>query len=974
MARLEADAIRRGGVRFMNQYLVPLVPRRTLDAVKGKRRTADYRRLVQEILREPAMNLRAPSPEGGGAPNPDGGEPSRRDDEEITDLPPLNYTGEIRSALEDLVGGVDWTQTGYEGARLCDIACRALGGENVSEAILAWLRDVLPAKRGNPRPPARDLDGTRSATNKAKRRAEYARAQELFRRDPKAFAARIFSGNGQDASRPKGSPEFVRFWRRIFEGESPERDEHIGMAAGAHEEEGRRGLWSPISVEEVARTRVRRGTASGPDGIAVVDWNNVPPAIAALLFNIFMWIGQVPDSLSETRTVFLQKTDEPQTPADYRPISIGSVVVRHFHRLLASRLVAIPDLLSDFQRAFLSGVDGIADNLSVLDTILTEARRKCRSLHLASLDVSKAFDTVSHMAIVEACEGAGLPRPFVEYVRSLYGSATTLLELGRRSVRINVKRGVRQGDPLSPLLFNLVLDRALKRLLTDVGFRLGTSCITALAFADDVILCGTTSWGLQRNLEIFEEELRRSGLSLNPGKSKCVSLVASGREKKVKLVMTPTFRASGSWLSQVDGTTFWKYLGLQFRGCGMAGCGSDDVAECLERLTRAPLKPQQRMHLLRVFLLPRFYHVWTFGRLNAGILRRLDIRVRNAIRTWLRLPHDVPVGYFHAPTNAGGLGIPQLSRFIPLLRLKRFERLAHSSVESVRECARTDTAVAKVRWCRERLADVVDRVADGTQSLREFWTRELYRSMDGRALRESVRETPSTQWLRCCTRVIPARDWLNYISVHINALPSRVRTSRGRRDGVDVTCRGGCLTAETPAHCIQVCHRTHGGRVLRHDAIAKALSVHLTQRGWSVRREVSYQTVVGVRRPDIVASRGREIAVVDVQVVAPNPSLDSAHRKKVAKYRDEAQLATCLVRGASVQPRRRAEEETQVRFASATISWRGVWSSESARSLRELGLTDRELAQYSTYALRGSWMNWVRFGASTSIRMGRGRP
>jgi hypothetical protein len=167
-------------------------------------------------------------------------------------------------------------------------------------------------------------------------------------------------------------------------------------------------------------------------------------------------------------------------------------------------LVAVPDLLSDFQRAFLSGVDGIADSLSVLDTILTEARRKCRSLHLASLDVSKAFDTVSQMAIVEACEGVGLPQPFVEYVRS-YGSATTLLELGRRSIKINEKRGVRQGDPLSPLIFNVVLDRAL-RLLTDVGFRLGTSCITTLAFADDVILCGITSWELQRNLEIFAVE------------------------------------------------------------------------------------------------------------------------------------------------------------------------------------------------------------------------------------------------------------------------------------------------------------------------------------------------------------------------------------------------------------------------------------------------------------------------------------
>jgi hypothetical protein len=57
------------------------------------------------------------------------------------------------------------------------------------------------------------------------------------------------------------------------------------MAAGTHEEEGRWGLWAH-HVEEVARTTVRRGIASGPDGIAVVDWNNVPPAFAVLLFNI----------------------------------------------------------------------------------------------------------------------------------------------------------------------------------------------------------------------------------------------------------------------------------------------------------------------------------------------------------------------------------------------------------------------------------------------------------------------------------------------------------------------------------------------------------------------------------------------------------------------------------------------------------------------------------------------------------------
>ncbi|KXZ75867.1 hypothetical protein TcasGA2_TC034495 [Tribolium castaneum] len=300
----------------------------------------------------------------------------------------------------------------------------------------------------------------------------------------------------------------------------------------------------------------------------------------------------------------------------------------------------------------------------------------------------------------------------------------------------------------------------------------------------------------------------------------------------------------------------------------MCGCGSEGVAVGLKRITCAPLKPQQRMHLLRVFFLPKFYHAWTFGRLNAGVLRRLDVVVRTSVRTWLRLPHDIPVGYFHAPTKSGGLGIPQLSRFIPFLRLKRFDRLGRSAVDYVRECAFTDIADRKIRWCRERLSGIVDQVAGGRDALDAYWTAQLHQSVDGRALRESASVASSTQWLRCSTRAIPASDWLHYTAVHIGALPSR-----GRRGGQDVSCRGGCLLDETPAHCIQVCHRTHGGRVLRHDAIAKRISADLMELGWIVTREEGVTVIL------------------DVQIVSPAPTLDEAHRRKVAKYRDRADLA-----------------------------------------------------------------------------------
>ncbi|KYB24671.1 Retrovirus-related Pol polyprotein from type-2 retrotransposable element R2DM-like Protein [Tribolium castaneum] len=962
MARLEAGAIQQGGVRFMNQFLVPRMPGRTLEAVKGKRRDATYKALVQRFLQAPQINL--PELRDGDAPRqPD---PQRENPPE-----PPAFDGAIRGAVADLVGGVDWQRLGFQGDRLCDIARRACDGEDVSGQLLGWLRDVFPVKRVSTRGDQSDLDvDGASVSRRTARRREYARVQELYRKDPKACLARILGDRREGANRaPNRDPAFIDFWRGVFSEASAEV-EGWAEEVSDHGELARR-VWDPISVEEVGRSRVRNGAAPGPDGIAVSVWNKLPPEAAALLFNVLLLGRCLPAELTRTRTVFIPKTDAPRTPADYRPISIASVVARHFHRVLSARVQRIPDLFTKYQRGFLSGVDGIADNLSVLDTMLTMSRRCCKHLHLAALDVSKAFDTVSHFAIVRACEQAGLPQPFVEYVRSIYGSAETVLEEGGRRHFVQVRRGVRQGDPLSPLLFNLVLDRALKRLSTDVGFRLTDATkVTALAFADDVVLCATTAKGLQTNLDVLEAELRLAGLLLNPNKCQALSLVASGRDHKVKLVTKPTFRVGQNTIHQVDASSIWKYLGIQFRGSGMCGCGSEGVAAGLKRITCAPLKPQQRMHLLRVFFLPKFYHAWTFGRLNAGVLRRLDVVVRTYVRTWLRFPHDIPVGYFHAPTKSGGLGIPQLSRFIPFLRLKRFDRLGRSAVDYVRECAFTDIADRKIRWCRERLSGIVDQVAGGRDALDAYWTAQLHQSVDGRALRESASVASSTQWLRCSTRAIPASDWLHYTAVHIGALPSRVRTSRGRRGGQDVSCRGGCLLDETPAHCIQVCHRTHGGRVLRHDAIAKRISVDLMELGWIVTREVSFRTTAGVFRPDMVAVKEGVTVILDVQIVSPAPTLDEAHRRKVAKYRDRADLARYLVEAAVARGR---APPANIRFASATISWRGVWSAESVGSLRELGLSARHFNRYTTMALCGSWRNWVRFNASTASRMGRGR-
>ena len=83
---------------------------------------------------------------------------------------------------------------------------------------------------------------------------------------------------------------------------------------------------------------------------------------------------------------------------------------------------------------------------------------------------------------------------------------------------------------------------------------------------------------------------------------------------------------------------------------------------------------------------------------------------------------------------------------------------------------------------------------------------------------------------------------------------------------------------------------------------------------------------------------GARAAVIDIQVVSDNAELARAHQRKVAHYdnetiRQETQFKLCT--------------SHPVQVSSATLNWRGCWAKESIKTLKELGLTDHQLAQVS---------------------------
>lgn len=112
--------------------------------------------------------------------------------------------------------------------------------------------------------------------------------------------------------------------------------------------------------------------------------------------------------------------------------------------------------------------------------------------------MAKAFDSVTHKTIRDTLASKCIPPHLVHYIMDTYQRSTTRLMCGGwESKPIAPLCGVKQGDPLSPIIFNMVMDGLLRLIPPDVGVDLDGDHYNALAFADDLVFAASTPPGLQ---------------------------------------------------------------------------------------------------------------------------------------------------------------------------------------------------------------------------------------------------------------------------------------------------------------------------------------------------------------------------------------------------------------------------------------------------------------------------------------------
>lgn len=583
--------------------------------------------------------------------------------------------------------------------------------------------------------------------------------------------------------------------------------------------------------------------------------------------------------------------------------------------------------------------------------ILRFHRQNFKPVYLASLDIAKAFDTVSHKTINDILLTKGLPTPLVDYIMATYEASTTKLTCdGWESDEIHPTRGVKQDDPLSPLIFNMVIDELLKLLPSDVGVDIDGVHYNALAYADDMILVASTPIGLQLLINKVTDYLALCGLNINTTKSFTVSLKNVPHVKKSVVDAKVTFDCLQRKLPALRREDEWRYLGVQFtpEGCPK----SEDISVLklsLNKLSKAPLKPQQRLLALRVMVLPGLYHLMTLGNVSLCKLKKVDSLVRGAVKKWLGLPHDTVNAYVHAKGKDGGLSIPSMRWLMPLRRKDRLEKLARG-----RQLSSSSYLSQEIAKAKRRLNESPQEIRN-TADLEQRWARLLHSSWDGMALKDSRKVPQQHHWVTDGSRLVTGRDFVNMIRLRINALPSRSRMARGRIS--DRSCRAGCNETETLNHILQVCYRTHAARIERHNAIASYIKRAALDRKYErVDEEPRFITSEGLRKPDLIAKRGEMAIVIDAQVVSEQTDLKLAHKKKVEYYE---QLKDAIVARYTVK---------DVAFTTATLSCRGIWSSHSANQLVGFGiLRKKELKILSTRTLIGGLAAFWKFNKLTTM-------
>ena len=418
-----------------------------------------------------------------------------------------------------------------------------------------------------------------------------------------------------------------------------------------------RNLGEPISLEEIeaALNQIENNKSPGPDGLTKEFYAKYFKFLGPFLVLVYKDIfqrGFLTDSMRLSYITLICKNENaPHLCKNYRPISLLNIDYKILTKVLSSRLRQyLPDLVHPDQTCAVKNRN-IQDNCHYLRDIIADINDGNAYGALLSLDQEKAFDRVDHKYIITLLTHYGFNHNFLSWIKLLYLDInSSVIVNGHISPAFKITRSVRQGCPLSPLIYILALEPVLNRIRSDPtvvgcpipGNRMNPPKLTA--FADDCKFVVSTDESIRSILKHFDSFSKVSGSKLNKGKTELMYLGRGrNREESIENIkVVKSMSVFGIHYGQEQEIDNWTPVITK-------------IQRKLYLFSFRKLSYFGKAKLCNVMILPTIWYLATIFPPNKDILKTIERIIFSFV--WERKQDKINRQTMCLPVKEGGIGL-----------------------------------------------------------------------------------------------------------------------------------------------------------------------------------------------------------------------------------------------------------------------------------------------------------------------------